>query len=149
MGNSTKKSINFDLDSENLRKYYSKNRTTAYTEIGRFLKSHGFIHRQYSGYFSKEKMSLKEVIELTKKLYKEFPWLEKCINKLDVTNVGKNHDLIKLYDKLVKNEKESQAPKTTNSHKTYYSASTEDDTFTSMCEQLSNRDTEMAPCVKR
>lgn len=148
MGNATKKFINFDLSSENLRTYYNKNRTTAYKEIGRFLESHGFIHRQWSGYISKEKISLKEVIELTKMIYKEFPWLEKCVNKLDVTNVGKNLDLIKLHEKHKEHIEEVLTTENSKACKEH-SSSLNNEPFSSMCEQLSNRDTEMAPCVKR
>lgn len=92
-----KKAINFDLDTKALKKYYpGKNYRHAYTDIKKFMESEGFLHRQWSGYNSKEKLSMQDIQMITKKLSKTFPWLKKCVNRFDVTDIGEQHDLTHL-----------------------------------------------------
>lgn len=46
----TQKAINFDLNTKALQEIFQSNNPfvymEGYKEVGRFLKSHGFIHRQ-------------------------------------------------------------------------------------------------------
>lgn len=49
------KAINFDLSTNELKKYFS-NTAEAYNQIKSFMLNNGFDHRQYSGYASKEVM---------------------------------------------------------------------------------------------
>jgi virulence-associated protein VapD len=82
------KAFNFDLIQEHLRQYYKKPEPTAYLEIRNFFLSNNFVHRQGSGYLSKSKMTIVETRDLSAKLIKTFPWLEKCVKRIDITNVG-------------------------------------------------------------
>ena len=63
-----RKAINFDLDTRALRQYYNKSRRNAYREIGKFLESKGFYHRQWSGYVSKEKMTYMQMAQINREL---------------------------------------------------------------------------------
>ena len=54
----------FDLNQENLKKYYpGKKPTYAYAQIGAFLYKQGFEHDQGSGYVSKEPMTDSEAVD--------------------------------------------------------------------------------------
>lgn len=79
------KSIEFDLDTNGLREYYT-NYTQAYDDIGRFMRRHGFEHRQGSVYNSMQKILETDIIDLVEDLKNTFPWAETCIKALDVTN---------------------------------------------------------------
>lgn len=57
------------------------------------MLDNGFTHRQWSGYNSKEKLSNLDVQRFATKLSKSFPWLKKCVNRFDVTDIGEQHDL--------------------------------------------------------
>ena len=59
MDSSQRKGINFDLNTEQLQKYYpvSASWRNAYTDVKAFFESNGFEHIQGSGYHSKEAMS--------------------------------------------------------------------------------------------
>lgn len=106
----SKKQITFDLNQKSLSSHYPRPKLTinptfykkAYSDIKRFMKKNGFEHRQYSVYVSNEKMSNSDINLLTQKLAKEMPWLSKCTNELDVTNVGSQHSLTKLLDETTK-----------------------------------------------
>lgn len=92
-----RKAINFDLDTKVLKKYYpGKNYRDAYSDIKRFMEKSGFEHRQWSGYISLKKLSINNVFSLSQKLSKAFPWLKKCVNHFDVTDIGEQHDLTHL-----------------------------------------------------
>ncbi|MGN0764872.1 MAG: hypothetical protein ACI4MO_00110 [Christensenellales bacterium] len=93
------KAINFDLDTRKMRQH--KKYPVGYTEIKRSLLQLGFTHRQWSGYTSKSKLVSSEVIEIVEKLVKAHPWLSDCANKFDVTDIGKQFDLMD----VVRNEK--------------------------------------------
>ncbi|MDL2302148.1 hypothetical protein LJC58_07325 [Lachnospiraceae bacterium OttesenSCG-928-D06] len=62
----------------------------------RFFKQHNFSHRQGSGYVSIEKLSTADIYDLMDDLVIELPWISDCVKKIDVTNVGQQHDLIDL-----------------------------------------------------
>lgn len=112
MSTKCRKAINFDLDTKALRLYYNKSPRNAYKEIEIFLKNNGFMHRQWSGYVSKDELSFMQIAKLNRKLFKTFPWLEKCARKIDVTNVGKIYDLILLHKK----DKEAERKRSNKSH---------------------------------
>ena len=93
------RAVNFDLSDAKLKEYYSKkNPKGAYGKILRYFKEHNFEHRQYSGYRSKEKMSDVEIMDLMNDLFEQLPWIEKVAEKIDVTNVGKLYDILRLYN---------------------------------------------------
>ena len=106
-----RKTINFDLSTIELRKIFGYFGTTkAYGLIKKFMLEHGFEHRQYSGYISKNPMSFIQVEDIIKKMSIEYSWLHKVVEKMDVTSVLEDTiDLIptlnKPYEKGNKSEK--------------------------------------------
>ncbi|HIY00463.1 MAG TPA: hypothetical protein IAA26_01220 [Candidatus Blautia faecipullorum] len=91
------KALNFDLDTHQLEKHYpGSNYRKAYKDLRRFFKRHSFSHRQGSGYISDEKLSTADIYDLMEELSYEFPWIGICVNKIDVTNIGRQHDLTDL-----------------------------------------------------
>lgn len=89
------KTINFDLDTKLLEQEHpKKDATVAYKEIGKFFKKHGFEHRQGSGYISKKPMFDTDVKKLVIQMHHKFPWLDKCIKKMDLTSIEDIFDLV-------------------------------------------------------
>lgn len=83
-----------------LKQYFSDaNPTGAYGKIQGYLMSRNFSHEQYSGYHSRYKTTYLEIFDLVCEMGKEFTWLQKCLNHFEVTNVGINYDLMKLFDR--------------------------------------------------
>jgi virulence-associated protein VapD len=89
------KAINFDLDTNGLKKYYVRYQQ-AYIDLRRFFKEHGFSHRQGSGYISNKKLSTADIIDLIGEMKSQFDWTGDCVKKIDVTNIGTQYDLIEL-----------------------------------------------------
>lgn len=90
-----KKAINFDLDSAKLREEFGEGgRRKAYHRIGRFLKQEGFEHRQWSGYVSDNPRSNAEMYDIIDRLAQNNLWLDTCVRRFDVTNVGSESDMI-------------------------------------------------------
>ena len=88
------KAVNFDLDTEELRRVFGEpGRTLAYSQIRSYLESHGFEHRQGSGYRSLKALSDLDVSDLVVDMYAELNWLPDCVKRLDVTNIGRDYDL--------------------------------------------------------
>lgn len=82
-----RKTINFDLSTSELRKMFGYLGTAkAYGLIKKFMLEHGFEHRQYSGYISKNPMSFIQVEDIIKKMSIEYSWLHKVIEKMDEIN---------------------------------------------------------------
>jgi virulence-associated protein VapD len=103
------KAVNFDLDTQSLRKLFGESgRSTAYFQVGRFLKKRGFEHRQGSGCHSTMTMSDSETVDLIVALYKELDWLPGCVQKLDGTNIGREYDLDSIAKRYIQDEKETQ-----------------------------------------
>lgn len=93
------KAINFDLNINHLKDYYSKeNHLNAYSDIRSYLLKKGFEHRQGSGYRSKEKLTDIEITAIVREMGKKFPWLHKCVGQFDVTNIGQNYSLIAILE---------------------------------------------------
>lgn len=91
------KALNFDLDTHQLKEHYpGRNFRHAYDDLRRFFKQHQFSHRQGSGYISDEKLTTADIYDLMDDLSQKFPWISSCVNKIDVTNVGRQHDLTEL-----------------------------------------------------
>lgn len=89
------KAINFDLDTKALQQYYpSSNWRKAYEDINKFFLSNGFEHRQGSGYISLIKTDDYSVLTLTRKLSITMPWLSKCVQHFDVTDIGEQFDML-------------------------------------------------------
>lgn len=92
MERATYKAINFDLDTKAMKDYGVL--PNGYKSVGTSLTKYGFTHRQGSGYISNEKIRHDDVAEIIRKTTKENPWLGDCVNKIDVTNVGRQFDMI-------------------------------------------------------
>ena len=90
----TRKAINFDLDNNLLKQNYpSKNYKNAWRDIKKYFEDENFIHRQYSGYVSKDVISRIDVIQTVRNMAKYLKWLEYCIKEFDVTIVGDEYSL--------------------------------------------------------
>ncbi len=91
------KALNFDLDIHRLKDYYpGDNYRRAYDDLRRFFKRHKFSYRQGSGYISDIKLGTADIYDLMDELSQQFPWLGVFVKKIDVTNVGRQHDLMEL-----------------------------------------------------
>lgn len=91
------KALNFDLDTHQLQVYYpGRNYRQAYDDLRSFLGQHDFSHRQGSGYISDIKLGTADIYDLIEQLKQQCPWLPFCINKIDVTNVGRQHELVSI-----------------------------------------------------
>lgn len=91
------KAVNFDLDTHRLKNVYlGTNYRFAYEELKRFLEHRNFIHRQGSGYISQDKLSSSDIYELVEDMNQSLPWMSECIKKMDVTNIGHQHDLVEI-----------------------------------------------------
>lgn len=102
------KALNFDLDTHQLKKHYpGTNYRQAYDDLRRFFNRHHFSHRQGSGYISDEKLATADIYDLMDELSQQLPWIGICVNKIDVTNIGRQHDLtdlLKPMDDIVMDE---------------------------------------------
>lgn len=91
------KAINFDLDDKLLRKFYPSKGLfgykKAYSDIKKYMLKNGFAHRQYSGYISDAPLSNYQVAKIIASLSVQFPWLKKCVQKFDITNIGDQWDV--------------------------------------------------------
>lgn len=86
-----RKAINFDLDTETMKEYSKY--PIGYELLRVSFKKYGFEHRQGSGYISKDKLMSSDVTDVVRNIVKEQPWLSECVKKIDVTDIGKQHDL--------------------------------------------------------
>jgi virulence-associated protein VapD len=94
-GQRRRKAVNFDLDSARLRGVFGEaGRRKAYRRIGSFLQKEGFGHRQWSGYTSERPISNAEMYDIVDRLARSNPWLNECVNRFDVTNVGSESDML-------------------------------------------------------
>lgn len=85
------------MSTEQLKNLYpGKDYHASYRDLKRFFEDHGFQHRQGSGYLSEGKMSTADVYDLMDDIKQEFSWMGPCVSKIDVTNVGRQHDLVNL-----------------------------------------------------
>ncbi|MBS7009144.1 hypothetical protein [Anaerostipes sp.] len=92
------KAIYFDLQIKALKENFSaRNPQNAYQRIQYFLQSHKFIHMQYSGYHSAFKTTDLYIFEMIHKMKKDLPWLSRCVGQFEVTDVGKNYDLVQIF----------------------------------------------------
>lgn len=92
------KALYFDLKIKELKAHYSETDPTgAYRKIKIFLTKRNFSHEQYSGYHSNYKTTDLEIFDLIDEMNRTFPWLAKCVNHFEVTNIGANHDLVELF----------------------------------------------------
>lgn len=96
MANESKRryAINFDLSIKQLEEFYSKEHPKrAYSEIKKYMLTHGFFHRQWSGYISKGTMTKPELLQFTKELHNHFQWLINCEGSMDATVITDIFDI--------------------------------------------------------
>ena len=90
----TKKALNFDISDSLLKQYYlSKSYKNGWKDINKYLVRYGFLHRQYSGYVSKDVISMIDVIQTVRNMAKYLKWIEYCIKEFDVTIVDDEYSL--------------------------------------------------------
>lgn len=102
----SRKQITFDLSDKMLKSVYPRPRLTvnpnyhkkAWRDIARFMKKNGFEHRQYSVYASDSEMTGAQVNALVRTMVMRMPWLYKCLNAIDVTNIGERHSLMPIVE---------------------------------------------------
>ena len=102
----SRKQITFDLSDSRLKEFYPRPKETenptyhkkAWTDISKFMQKNGFEHRQYSVYASASEMSTAQVTALIRAMVMRMPWLYKCLNAIDVTNIGEQHSLMPIVE---------------------------------------------------
>ena len=99
-----KKALNFDIDTNKYEWLTSKPAPNAYYEIRHFLEQRGFEHRQGSGYVSKTSLSDTDVNTLITEMSLSIKWLKDCAKQFDVTNVGRQHSVLKTIQNVSANE---------------------------------------------
>ena len=110
-GKAKKRQITFDLGENKLRMYYPKPAFTlnpmyykkAWKDIAKFMRQQDFEHRQYSVYVSSKPMTSVEINALVKNMVQAMPWLNQCLNAMDVTNIGKQHSLMTAVEEASRN----------------------------------------------
>ena len=94
MDSSLRKGINFDLDTEALKRHYPKGDWhNAYYDVRVFFEKNKFQHIQGSGYHSAEPMSEAKAMSIIYKMTKEFPWLNCCVNICTISDVPELFDI--------------------------------------------------------
>jgi len=101
-----RKAINFDLDTKVMKEQgvYPK----GYRLLKKSFKELGFKHRQGSGYVSIEKLDSNEIIDIIERITSCNNWLADCVNKIDVTDIGKQHDLTDMVKDFAEQNKEKE-----------------------------------------
>lgn len=105
----TRKALNYDLYSKKVEKYYTGT-SNAWNDIKKFLCSHGFEDRQYSGVVSIKPMTRLQVRKVLSLMNKKYDWLKKCIRRFDMTSIGNELDMSMVFNespkkiKIVKKE---------------------------------------------
>lgn len=95
LGRKCRRAINFDLSEELLKQHYSPTKyKKAWGEIAVYMDKHGFDHRQYSGYVSRNPMTELETNKFLQKMANDLPWLGSCARVFDVTEVGRTYDCL-------------------------------------------------------
>lgn len=90
----TRKALNFDISDSRLKKFYPpKSYKNGWKDINKYLQRNGFLHRQYSGYVSKNIISMIDVIHIVENMSEYLNWLGYCIKEFDVTIVGDEYSL--------------------------------------------------------
>lgn len=95
------KALYFDLKIKALIQYYSKtNPKGAYSKIQKFLLKNSFEREQYSGYHSLYPTTDLNIFDLVRDLQISMPWLEQCVNKFEVADLGENYNLKNVFSKI-------------------------------------------------
>ncbi len=100
MEKKVRKAINFDLDTNVMKSLglYPH----GYKQLEEAFKKQGFSHRQGSGYVSKEKIDSNTVNDMIISITVKLPWLADSVKKIDVTDIGRQHDLTTVVKRFAK-----------------------------------------------
>ena len=86
--------VSFDLDTEKLKIYYSKNSPQgAYDIIKRHLIKNGFVHQKDSDYLHLD-MDIEDTAKVILKFAQTNKWFPLCVNKVNVVPNVKTRDLL-------------------------------------------------------
>ena len=86
-----KKAIHFDLDTVKMKKFSLY--PAGYELLKKSFQGLGFEHRQGSGYISAEELDSDQINDIIGLIIQENPWPAECVRKIDVTDIGRQHDL--------------------------------------------------------
>lgn len=91
-----KKQFAFDLyaDKESPIYEHFESLPGAYNAIETYMEKHNFNHRQGSVYVSNECMTDKDIRRFLLDMCEKLPWLAQCSKSFDVTNIGKQQDML-------------------------------------------------------
>ena len=104
MDSTLRKGINFDLDTDALKQYYSKGDWhNAYYDVRAYFMKNKFNHIQGSGYHSEKPMSEARAMSVIYKMTKEFPWLNYCVNICTISDVPELFDISHVFMERQKN----------------------------------------------
>ena len=94
MNSGQKKGINFDLDTNALKIYYTEGDwRNAYHDVRNFFKKNGFEHIQGSGYHTLMPMSEPDVMTIVYRMTKRFPWINYCVSVCTLADVSESFDI--------------------------------------------------------
>ena len=101
-----RRQITFDLSDDKLKIYYPRPKWSmnpsyhkkAWKDIASFMKKRNFEHRQRSVYASQDGLTRVEINALIDSMIQNMPWLCNCLNAIDMTDIGKQHDLMPVFE---------------------------------------------------
>lgn len=100
MGSKQKRFLSFDMDTNELKKYYpTDNWRNAYEDVKKHMQKNGFEWLQGSSYISKKAISIVRMHKIINNLTKKYPWINKSMRDCRVANVDKYSNLTLLFDK--------------------------------------------------
>lgn len=99
MGEQKHKQLTFDIDSVVTKQILGENRyTNVWKDIRKFMEKNGWKHIEGSAYMSKDPVSTVKVISTIQELKRQYPYLDKCVKEMHLTNISKVHSLDKYFD---------------------------------------------------
>lgn len=116
-----RKAINFDLDTVQMRAMSLY--PNGYGLLKKSFEKVGFTHRQGSGYISNDRLDSLRVIKIIDQIVQENPWLTECVKKIDVTDIGRQHDLTAVVKTLATQQSEQAEQGNSNHSETSSSSS--------------------------
>src|SRR5450631_1327573 len=87
--------ITFDLNTKVLQaSYESSSWQNAYSDVGRFLRQHGFDRQQGSVYFGDETVDVVRCQLVVQQLTAEFDWFAPSVTDIRMLRIEENNDLM-------------------------------------------------------
>ena len=68
------------------------------------MLTHGFSHRQWSGYISDKTMTKSDLIDFTVALHDQFPWLINCEGSMDATVITSIFDIKQMIEDIMSDD---------------------------------------------